>query len=114
MKPPKRGINLFGGLLDIYNTDYAGNFLLWHGNKQLANSIKDVTIIQGGINETRNCREGLVWSLGPYYWGSYRNDHWLLVGWLDDRGHCPKDDRRGGLGESGGDLRRPIYEASEP
>jgi len=26
MKPPKRGLNLFGGLLDIYNTDYAGNF----------------------------------------------------------------------------------------
>jgi hypothetical protein len=27
MKPPKRGINLFGGLLDIY-TDYAGNSLI--------------------------------------------------------------------------------------
>jgi hypothetical protein len=28
MKPPKREINLFGGLLDIYNTDYAGKFLV--------------------------------------------------------------------------------------
>jgi hypothetical protein len=26
----------------------------------------------------------------------------------------PKDVRRGGLGESGGDLRRPIYEGTEP
>src|SRR6266446_5874687 len=26
----------------------------------------------------------------------------------------PNDDQRGGLGESGGDLRRPIYEATEP
>jgi hypothetical protein len=26
MKPPKRFISLFGGLLDIYTTDYAGKF----------------------------------------------------------------------------------------
>ncbi len=34
-------------------------------------------------------------------------------GWIN-QGHYPKDDRRGGLGESGGDLRRSIYEATEP
>ena len=28
--------------------------------------------------------------------------------------HDPKDGRRGGLGGAGGDLRRPIYEATEP
>jgi len=39
-------------------------------------------------------------------------DHRLCMGWLANRGALPKDDRRGGLGESGGDLRRPIYEAT--
>jgi hypothetical protein len=33
---------------------------------------------------------------------------------LDNLRHYPKDVRRGGLGKSGGDLRRPIYEATEP
>jgi hypothetical protein len=28
--------------------------------------------------------------------------------------HDQNDDRRGGLGKSGGDLRRPIYEGTEP
>jgi len=46
-------------------------------------------------------------------WGSHRNDHRLCVGWLDNLQHDPNDDQRGGLGESGGDLRRPIYEATE-
>ena len=52
--------------------------------------------------------------LGPYLWGSHRNDHRLCVGWLDNLQHDPNDDQRGGLGESGGDLRRAIYEATEP
>ena len=34
-------------------------------------------------------------------------------GGLVNRRHYPKDIRRSGLGESGGDLRRPIYEATE-
>ncbi len=35
-------------------------------------------------------------------------------GGVDNLQHYPKDVRPGGLGESGGDLRRPIYEATEP
>src|SRR5437773_10452488 len=69
----------------------------------------------GGLaNEARDCSEDEVWSLGPHLWGSHRNDHRLGVGWRDDVQHDPDDDQRGGLGESGGDLRRPIYEATEP
>ena len=36
-------------------------------------------------------------------------------GWggVDNRRHYQNDDHRGGLGESGGDLRCPIYEATE-
>jgi hypothetical protein len=80
----------------------------------LSNEIKNITIIQGGVNETGNEREGKVWSLGPYYWGHRRNDHRLCVGGVDNPEHGPKDVRRSGLGESGGDLRGPIYEATEP
>ena len=54
------------------------------------------------------------WSLGSYCWGNHRNDHRFCVGGLDNLQHDPKDVRRGGLGESGGDLRRPIYEGTEP
>jgi hypothetical protein len=35
-------------------------------------------------------------------------------GGLDHRAHDPTDGRRGGLGGSGRDLRRPIYEGTEP
>ena len=35
-------------------------------------------------------------------------------GGLDHLGHDQNDERRGGLGGSGGDLRRPIYEGTEP
>jgi hypothetical protein len=35
-------------------------------------------------------------------------------GGVDNLQDYPKDERRGGLGESGGDLRGPIYEATEP
>ena len=62
----------------------------------------------------RNFREGKVWSVGPYYWGNHGNDHRVCVGGLGDPGNGPKDVRRGGLGESGGDLRGPIYEATKP
>jgi hypothetical protein len=34
-------------------------------------------------------------------------------GGVDHLGHDHKDGRRGGLGGAGGDLRRPIYEATE-
>src|SRR3990172_3159073 len=68
----------------------------------------------GLVNETRDGSEDEVWSLGPDLWGSHRNDHRLCVGWLDNLRNHPNDDQRGGLGESGGDLRRPIYEATEP
>jgi len=46
--------------------------------------------------------------------GSDRHNHRLCVGWLDNLRHEPNEDQRGSLGESGGDLRRPIYEATEP
>ena len=36
------------------------------------------------------------------------------MGWLDHQGHDPTDGRRGGLGGSGGDLRRPIHEGPNP
>jgi hypothetical protein len=42
------------------------------------------------------------------WWGRHRHDHRLCVGWLGHRAHDPKAGRRGGLGGSGGDLRRPI------
>jgi hypothetical protein len=35
-------------------------------------------------------------------------------GGVDHLGHDPKDGRRGGLGRTSSDLRRPIYEATEP
>ena len=35
-------------------------------------------------------------------------------GWLDNLRHDPNEDQRGGLGESGGHLRRPVHEATEP
>ena len=35
-------------------------------------------------------------------------------GGVDHLGHDHKDERRVGLGSAGGDLRRPIYEATEP
>ena len=35
-------------------------------------------------------------------------------GGLENLQYYPKDVRRGGLGKSGGDLRRPIYEGAEP
>ena len=34
-------------------------------------------------------------------------------GGVDNRRHDQNDDRRSGCGESGGDLRRPIYEGTE-
>src|SRR4029453_5879075 len=68
----------------------------------------------GLVNEARDGSEGEVWSVGPDLWGSHRNDPRLCVGWLDNLRHDPNDDQRGGFGESGGDLRRPIYEATEP
>jgi hypothetical protein len=55
------------------------------------------------------------WDLkGADYWSSYRNDCRLCVGWLENHGRCPNHDHRGTLGESGSDLRGPIYEAAEP
>src|SRR6266511_3617636 len=68
----------------------------------------------GLVNEARDGSEDEVWSVGPYLWGSHRHDHRLYVGWLDNVRHWPNEDQRGGVGESGGDLRRPIYEATEP
>ncbi len=41
-------------------------------------------------------------------------NHRFCVGGLDNRRYDQNDDRRGGLGKSGGDLRRPIYEGTEP
>ena len=35
------------------------------------------------------------------------------LGGVVNRRHYPKGLRRGGLGKSGGDLRRPIYEGTE-
>ena len=35
------------------------------------------------------------------------------VGWLVNLQHEPNEERCGGLGESGGDLRRPIYKGTE-
>ncbi len=35
-------------------------------------------------------------------------------GGLDNLRHDQNDDPRSGFGEPGGDLRRPIYEATEP
>ena len=52
-----------------------------------------------------------IWGL--ICWGSHRNDHRFCVGGLDNRRHDQNDDRRSGFGESGGDLRRPIYEGTE-
>ena len=34
-------------------------------------------------------------------------------GGVDNLRHDQNEDRRSGLGESGGDLRRPIYEAAQ-
>jgi len=71
------------------------------------------TIQKGMIDEGGDGREDQVWSLGPDLWGRCRNDYRLFVGWLVNFRRDPKDNREGGLGESGGDLRRPIREGTE-
>src|SRR6266705_2927290 len=72
-------------------------------------------LVTGGmINDTSNGSEGEVWRVGPDLWGRHRHDRRLCMGWLDHQWHDQKDGRRGGLGGSGGDLCRPIYEGPEP
>jgi isoquinoline 1-oxidoreductase beta subunit len=72
-------------------------------------------LVTGGmIHDPSHGRKGEVRRVGLDLWGRHRHDHRLCVGWLDHRAHDPKDGRRGGLGGSGGDLRRPIYEGPEP
>src|SRR6266571_1280104 len=68
----------------------------------------------GMINDTSHGSEGEVWCVGPDLWGHHRDDHRLCLGGVDHQWHDQKDGRRGGLGNAGGDLRRPIYEATEP
>src|SRR5688500_4312128 len=68
----------------------------------------------GMIHDTSHGSEGEVWRVGPDRWRHHRYDHRLCMGGVDHREHDPKDGRRGTLGGAGGDLRRPIYEATEP
>src|SRR6266705_7132238 len=69
----------------------------------------------GGLgNEAGDGSEDQVRYLGPYLWGSHRNDRRVFVGWLVNLRLDPNDDQRGGPGESGGDLRRAVYEGTEP
>src|SRR4030095_3261946 len=71
-------------------------------------------VMGGMINDTSHGSEGEVWRVGAYLWSHHRHDHRLCKGGMDHLGHDHKDERRVGLGSAGGDLRRPIYEATEP
>src|SRR5437762_6773102 len=71
-------------------------------------------LVTGGmINDTSNGSEGKVWRVGPDLWGRHRHDHRLCLGWLDHQWYDQTDGRGGGLGGAGGDLRRPVYEATK-
>src|SRR3989339_451011 len=68
---------------------------------------------EGTIDESRDGREDQIRSWGSRLRGHCRDDYRVWMGWLGNRRHQPEGQRYGGLGESGGDLRRPIHQGAE-